>query len=141
MMTDYQKLIDAHKQDIKKSLIHLKYSYEKVKKLPIQIEKTDSETLETWEGFVARFARVSDLFIMKYLKTKVKLADPGFRGSVMDLLNLSEKLNLIDDARVWYRIRELRNQATNDYTEEEFEKYLEEIRHLTSTVLAVEKIL
>lgn len=59
----------------------------------------------------------------------------------MDLLNLSEKLNLIDDARVWYRIRELRDQATHDYTEEEFEKYLEEIRHLTSTVLAVEKIL
>ena len=54
---------------------------------------------------------------------------------------MSEKLNFIEDARVWYRIRELRNQATHDYTEEEFGEYLEEIRQLTPTVLAIEKIL
>ena len=141
MGIDYQELLESHAQAIKKSLVHLKYSYEKVKKLSIHIDKTDSETLETWEGFVARFSRVSDIFVMKYLKTRVKISDPGFRGSLIDLLNMSEKLNFIEDARVWYRIRELRNQATHDYTEEEFGEYLEEIRQLTPTVLAIEKIL
>ena len=141
MVVDYQKLLESYTQDIKKSLVHLKYSYEKVKNLSIHIEKTDSETLETWEGFVARFSRVSDIFVMKYLKTKVKLAEPGFRGSLLDLLNLSEKLNLIEDARAWCRIRELRNQATHDYTEEEFGEYLEEIRQLAPAILAIENIL
>lgn len=140
-MTDYQKIIENHKKSILKSLSYLKYSYGKVQKLSGKLADSDPETLEIWEGFVARFARVSDIFVMKYLKSRILKENPAFRGTVRDLLNEAEKLNLIDTAEQWLHIRDLRNKATHDYTEEEFETYLEEIKKLTPIVLAIEKIL
>lgn len=140
-MTDYQKLLEKHKDSLKKSLKYLKDSYAKIQPLPIHIKEGDSETLEIWESYVARFARVSDIFVMKYLKTKISSENPAFRGTVRDLLNEAEKLNLIESAQQWLDIRDLRNRATHDYEESELEGYLEDIKRLTPLVLAIEKIL
>jgi len=41
----------------------------------------------------------------------------------------------------WMRIRDLRNQATHEYSEKELEPYLQEIKDLIPSVLAIEKIL
>lgn len=140
-MTDYENLLERHKLALLKSLQYLKQSYSKIQSLPTHIKEGDSETLEVWESYVARFARVSDIFVMKYLKTKISLENPAFRGSVRDLLNEAEKLNLIESAAQWLDIRDLRNRATHDYEESELEGYLENIKRLTPIVLSIEKIL
>jgi hypothetical protein len=138
MMTDYQRLLDENKQSLSKSLAYLKYSYEKVQKLSMDLHDSDPEVLETWESFVARFARVTDIFVMKYLRLKILSENPAFRGTVKDLLNESEKEGLIENAGQWLDIRDLRNKATHEYTEKELEPYLKKIKELTPLVLAIE---
>lgn len=139
MMADYQIILLDHKTSLLKSLSYLKYSYQKVQGLSMQLKDADPELLEAWEGFVARFARVTDIFVMKYLRIRVLLDNPDFRGTLRDLLNQAEKMNLIQDARQWMRIRDLRNQATHEYSEKELEPYLQEIKDLTPVVLAIEE--
>ena len=141
MMADYQTILLDHKNALLKSLSYLKYSYQKVQPLSMQLKDADPELLEAWEGFVARFARVTDIFVMKYLRIRILLDSPDFRGTLRDLLNQAEKMNLIEDARQWMRIRDLRNQATHEYSEKELEPYLQEIKDLTPAVLAIEKVL
>lgn len=57
-MTDYENLLERHKLALLKSLKYLKQSYSKIQSLPSHIKEGDSETLEVWESYVARFARV-----------------------------------------------------------------------------------
>ncbi len=110
-----QKLVQQEK--LKKALKHLDYSYKKILTLPMDIEKLDEETLETWESFAARFARVSDIFLSRYMRTLVLLEDPGFSGTMRDFLNIAEKKGFIDSAKEWLMIRELRNITAHEYSD------------------------
>lgn len=102
---------------IKKALRHLSYSYAKVKDLSVTIEDLSDEELESWEGFVARFGRVSDLFLARYLRGIILEGDPGFRGTLRDLVDQGEKLGILDSADTWMTIRELRNPSVHEYTD------------------------
>ncbi len=125
--------------DLKKSLVHLEYSFKKIQMLNPHFSESDEETLETFESFAARFARSSDIFTSHYLRILVLEQDPGFRGSFLDLLNLAEKLNLIESTKIWYRIRELRNIAAHEYTGDELKKLYQEMAQLTSAILDLQK--
>ena len=140
-MTDDQKLLNEYKTSLLKALGYLKYSYKKVQSLSMDMEDADPELLETWESFVARFARATDIFLMKYIRARAKLDDPAFEGSFIDHLNRAEKLDLIEDAHLWLEIRKIRNQATHEYTPQELSPYLTKIKELTPTVLAIEKVI
>lgn len=139
MITDRKKNLEEYKQSILKSLKYLKQSYEEIQSLPLDLKNASSETLKSWESYVARFARVSDIFLMKYIRARILLEDPGFEGTFKDHLNKAEKLGLIEDAHQWMDIREVRNQATHEYTEKELEPYLKKIKELTPLVLAIEE--
>ena len=115
---DYSKLLEQQYQQIQRALLHLKYSYDKVLNLSPDPKNLSTEDLETWEGFIARFARVSDIFLSKYLRTFVLKGDPAFRGSLRDFVDQAEKLGLLDDAEAWMAIRELRNLSAHEYTDE-----------------------
>jgi hypothetical protein len=93
-----QALCQTYKIKLDKALQYLNYSFEKVKILPTNPESLDPESLETWESFSARFSRVADLFLTKYLKSYILAQDPGFEGSIRDFVNQAEKLGLIDSA-------------------------------------------
>lgn len=140
-MTNYQKLIEDYKRDLMKSLYYLKYSYQKIQGLPSKLENADPETLETWESFVSRFSRVTDIFVMKYLKVRILNEDPAFQGTVRDFLNKAEKMYLIEDAHQWFDIRDLRNKISHDYTESELENHLETIKKYIPVVFAIEKVI
>jgi hypothetical protein len=72
-MTKFKILLEDQKSRLIKALIHLEYSYNKVNQLPTEPAQLNEETLETWESFVARFSRVADIFLSKYLRTAVLL--------------------------------------------------------------------
>lgn len=112
--------------DLKRSRRHLEYSFQKVKTLSFA-QEFDDEQLETLESFASRFARFSDLVIKQYLTFRARESDPGFRGSVIDLLNLSERFGWIASAIDWRRIRELRNISAHDYSAEDFKELYEEL--------------
>ena len=88
----------------------------------------DEEQLETWESFAARFGRVSDIFLTRYLRSRVLEEDPGFSGTLRDFLLKAEKMNLIDDTTKWLSIRELRNLSTHEYGEEGLTKFYRSLK-------------
>lgn len=141
MTPDYQALLKEHTESLQKALEYLKYSYKKIQSLSMTIQDADPELLETWESFVARFSRVTDIFMMKYIRLKILIDDPGFGGTFTDHLNRAEKLGLIQDAHQWKEIRNLRNQATHEYSPKELEPYLKKIKELTPIVLDLSKII
>ena len=140
-MTDYEQPLAEHTESIKKALNYLKYSYKKIQSLLMSLHNADPELLETWESFVARFARVTDIFMIKYIRVRILMDDPGFEGTFIDHLNRAEKLGLIHDTHQWREIRNLRNQATHEYSPQELEPYLLQIKALIPMVLEIEKIL
>ncbi len=142
MLKDLEKQIKKTTEELQFALKHLEYSYSKVKKLGLPALE-DMESLETWESFTFRFSRVSDLFCKKLLRTLVLQGDPSFRGSLMDLLNQSEKQEFISNSNRWWNIRALRNKEAHEYTRSSmipfFEAILSETDFLISEVKSLLK--
>lgn len=130
-LSQSEEFLKQEKERLRKALSYLQESHKKIVKLSADPVKFNDETLEKWESYVARFARVSDMFITRYLKHLILKEDPAFRGSVRDLLNTSEKLGFIESADTWLDIRELRNKATHEYSETDLQQSLIRIRDLT----------
>jgi hypothetical protein len=101
----------------------------------------DEEDLETWESFAARFCRVSDIFLTKYIRTYVLSQDPGFSGSFRDFLNQAEKLSLIENVDTWMAIRELRNITAHDYTDKDLAVFFQRLQQETHRLLALKHML
>ena len=139
--TDFDTILKETGQKLDKALKHLAYSYHKVKCMDTNLEELNTQDLEVWESFVARFSRVSDIFLTRYLRTYVLKADPGFRGSFRDYVNQAEKLGLIDSAEAWLGIRELRNIAAHEYSEQRLTDVFEAIRREASRLLDLKDLL
>lgn len=138
-MNPLNKIREDQERKLSKALHHLDYSFRKISTLPFESENLDEESLETWESFSARFSRVADLFLARYLRTRVLEDDPGFTGTLRDFVNQGEKLNLVDNANSWMEIRELRNISAHEYSENDLSKYFERIRIECPRLLALKK--
>ena len=122
-------------QWLNKAIGHLEYSYKKLINVKPNIAHMSDEELETWEGLVSRFARASDIFLSKVLRYRVQAKDPGFRGSFIDLVHCAEKFGLLEDADIWFRIRELRNLVVHEYAGDSVNSDLEEMILLVPQIL------
>lgn len=127
-MTDYKKIVEKYKIQLEKALGHFHYSLNKIQNLTTNPTQLDDETLESWEGFSSRFSRVVDVFLTKYVRARVLMNDPGFRGTVRDFVNQGEKLGLLKNTEEWMALRKLRNIEAHTY-EEELEKFLIQLRN------------
>lgn len=136
-MNQYEAICASESIKLKKALEHLAYSYNKIKNHPIQIRSLDEEKMADWESFSARFSRVADIFLSKYLRARIMIEDPGFKGTMRDFVNQGEKIGVIDDARAWMAIRELRNITVHDYPDEDMEKFLERLRFEYPRIIAI----
>jgi hypothetical protein len=101
------------------------------------VKSLSEDQLETWESFVARFSRVVDLFLTKYLKARVLVDDPAFDGSLRDFCNLGEKMQLLDSADEWIKLRELRNTAAHEYEEEDLAGFFTRLRHESKRLTSI----
>lgn len=136
-MTSKSKILEIYRAQILKACEHLHYSYQKVQKLSAHLETLTTEQLENWEAFVSRFGRVGDLFLAKCLRVSVLIGDSAFRGSLRDLVDQGEKLNLLENADTWMEIRELRNVIVHEYADANLKKQLERMRQLTPLLLSL----
>ena len=71
-MTTREQFLQEQKNKLLKAIAHLEYSYSKIINLPTELDELNEETLETWESFAARFCRVADVFLTKYLLNLIK---------------------------------------------------------------------
>lgn len=136
-MVSRESLEDSRRK-LLKALLHLEYSFAKVQALPTDAIELDEERLETWESFTARFSRCVDLFLVRYLRARLLHEDPGFSGTLRDAVNQGEKLGLVDDARAWLTLRELRNIAAHEYSEQDLGAFYERLRQEAPRILALE---
>jgi hypothetical protein len=140
-MSNYQTIKVQQAQKLAKAIQHLEYSYSKVVRLATTVAVLGDEELEVWESFAARFSRVVDLFLKRYLRTCVLLTDPGFEGTLRDFINYGEKLGIIENPEEWMALRELRNITVHDYTEEELHLFFERIRQYCPRLLDLKRLL
>ena len=133
-------LLSETKINVQKSLSHLEYSFNKLTGFAWNAEWNE-EQLETLESFSSRFARTSDLIISRLLRFKAIESDPAFRGTLIDLLNLSEKYGWIDSASIWIRIRELRNIAAHEYATDDMKALYHELFLLAPNLFGIRKLL
>lgn len=108
--------------------------------LPLNLNQLDLEGEEKFETLTARFARISDILIQKIFRLvdELGLESPG---TVRDRINRAEKKELIDSARDFMVIRELRNAIAHEYEEQALAKIHAEVLRFTATLLATpEKI-
>ena len=140
-MTNYDKLIDVYQKKLSKALKHLEYSYKKIQNMSLDVDTMDEEVLEVWESFSARFSRVVDLFLMKYVKSVVLKNDPGFQGSLRDFVDQGEKLGIVNNADTWMELRELRNITAHEYTEKELSAFFLKLKELAPQLLSLKNIL
>jgi len=136
-VVDKQRHLAQQRQKLLKAIAHLEYSFNKIQSLPDDIAILDEEQLETWESFSARVSRVTDIFIMKYIRTLILINDPGFSGSVRDMLDQAEKLHIIDECEFWLKMRGLRNVTVHDYKESDINQYFAEIKAACPRLIAI----
>ena len=125
----------AYKIQLQKALKHLEYSFAKVPSTPTSISKIDEEELARWESLTARFSRIVDIFIGKFLRFAVLEQDPGFEGFVRDFLNAGEKLGLIHDVNEWLDFRAVRNRIAHEYLDDQLEDLFKYIHKSTPIVI------
>ncbi len=127
-MTHFDSLIQMFETEIRSSLSYLEYSHNKIKSLPTDPIKLDAETLESWESYVARFARVTDIFLSKYIRSYILRLDPAFRAELRDFVDKAEKNNLIISADRWMEVRELRDKTAHEYSRSGLKRTFESVK-------------
>jgi hypothetical protein len=125
---NHKDLLKIFETEIIEALKHLVYSDKKIQPLPSDPALLNEETLETWESYAARFARVTDIFLAKYLRTAALINDPAFRGELRDFVDKAEKSGLISSSDRWMEIRELRNKIAHEYSRTELKLTFEAVK-------------
>ena len=148
-MTNKEQLIrerlDSSLQKCNMHLNRLHYASSQVYKLfPLtsEIYLTFSEaTIGNIDQLIFRFTKLQDeigntafRFLLEYLQEDI--ADKPFR----DILNILERLNIIESADSWLSLRELRNDLTHEYPEL-IDETIDKLNHLYLQLPLLENIL
>lgn len=133
MKEELLELLQLENKEIKNAARILNLSYKKCKAIGIK-EKFDDDELLQFEALTSRFSRLSDIIIQKVLRTIMNIELDTY-DSARDLLNLSEKKNIILDAHKLAETRITRNKIVHEYILENFEKIFKDVLNLTPALL------
>lgn len=82
------------------------------------INLTDDE-VSYIDQFLFRFAKLQDAIGQKLFKTALLYLNEDIEGKpFIDILNLMEKLHLIESANIWKQLRDDRNELAHNYEDE-----------------------
>lgn len=82
------------------------------------INLTDEE-IEPIDQFLFRFAKLQDAIGQKLFKIILIFLNEDIDGKpFIDILNLMEKLNLLESAKEWKELRDDRNELSHNYEDE-----------------------
>lgn len=135
MTVKYDDLLKIFEAEIRAALDYLEYSHNKIQSLPSDPKNLNAETMETWESYVSRFARVTDIFLSKYIRTSVSKDDPAFRGELRDYVDKAEKKGLVSKADRWMEVRELRNKIAHEYSRSDLKITFQDVKKFTPFVV------
>ncbi|PVZ71639.1 hypothetical protein [Pelagibaculum spongiae] len=127
-------LLKQHLLQMHKAADRLRWSFGRCQLL--DVHKLSAEDEEKFETLTARFARLSDILIQKQLRLIDEL-DLESAGTVRDRINRAEKKGLIDSARDFIVIRELRNAIAHEYEDQALEQIHQQVMQYTPMLLEV----
>ena len=132
------ELLKVHLKELTNAAAILTLSYDKCSSISIE-PGLDNDQLESLEALTARFARLSDLFIQKALRT-LGAMDLEDSGTVRDRINRAEKKGIVKSAEKLVKIRMLRNEIAHEYKPETILEIFGNVIALTPDLLkAVDK--
>lgn len=119
-----------------KAINALEYSYSKAKNIDLD-EGLDLDNQEIFEAFTSRYARLSDMFTQKYLKTFYLLLGENKR-TIIDKANYLEKLGIASGEDL-IEIRDLRNELAHEYVEEELIELYKDVLEFSGKLIEIIK--
>ncbi|MFA5817381.1 MAG: hypothetical protein WC865_17400 [Bacteroidales bacterium] len=118
---------------LKQSADTLDLSFIKCKTIGIKEQYTFEEQ-ESFDSLTSKFARTSDIYIQKVLRTAWSLLhEPSI--PFIDLVNRCEKEGIIPSADELIEIRDLRNQIAHEYLPEVLRAMVPEIFQRTTALI------
>ena len=124
-----QELLKQNWELLIRSLDSLKLSVKKVSNIGQKTEYTFEE-LESFDSLTSKFARTSDIFLQKIIRTVWALLHET-QMPLIDVLNKSEKLGLIKSADQLIEIRDIRNQIAHEYLPEAIQELIPDVIELS----------
>ena len=135
---NYLNQLKKDLNDLSIAVESLKLSFRKCEKIGIKQEYNFDEQ-ESFDSFTSKFARTSDIYTQKILKTIFILLRENPK-SFIDKANLAEKLEIIPSAENLISIRDLRNEIVHEYMLEELPRIYKEIfSNYDNLILAIDK--
>ena len=132
--------LDKHLAQLKKNLNYLEVFYTfplKEKYIRIILESSDVDKLDSIAYRIIKFQDSLGRAIKLFFYFAGENTD---MLTMIDLINLAEKVGFDIDVRLWRELRELRNNLTHEYTES-FEKIAYALNRLKELLPRFEKIL
>lgn len=113
----------------------LRRSFNRCRKAAAKRTLTPAD-LDAYEALTSRYARVSDMILQKLFRALdvIELEDSG---TLLDVLNRAEKRGLLDHARDFRIIRELRNEITHEYARDNLRPLFDAVLDRTPALLAI----
>jgi hypothetical protein len=98
-------------------------------------EEYTFEEQESFDSLTSKFNRTSDLFTQKIIRTSWMLMHEPF-VSFIDMMNLAEKIGMIDSADKMIEIRDMRNQIAHEYIPEAIRDLVPEVISLHEELIS-----
>ena len=137
-MNDLEKLKNFLKNELElldKSLVYLTHSIEKAKNIGIKDKYTVDE-LEVFEALSSRFARSADILTQKILKTMFIIMQEDAK-TFIDRCNLCEKLGIVENGDVLFKIRKLRNDIAHEYSTTQLKDLFSELLECSMVLIQI----
>lgn len=128
-----QSVLKANREVLDQALPSFRRSLEKCRSLYLNGPRT-FEVEESLDALTSKFARVSDIFTQKVLKSLILLTRED-APTFVDRMNLCEKLGVISSAADLIEIRDLRNQIAHEYLSENLTEVYEDCMALSEKLL------
>ncbi|MDJ0625614.1 MAG: hypothetical protein QNJ31_04515 [Candidatus Caenarcaniphilales bacterium] len=128
MNEENSKLIEQLKENLnllEQSIESMKLSLNKCKSIGIK-KNFNFEESESFDSLTSKFARISDLYLKKLLKTIMLLLHENI-DTFIDRANFAEKIGLILSAERLILIRDLRNRIAHEYLPEDIHELIAEV--------------
>lgn len=87
----------------------------------VELKSADEDLQDRIDAFRVRFADLQDCIGHKLFRNLLKLEDES-PISMLDVLNMMEKRQILESSQQWKLLREVRNAFSHDYPEAENER-------------------
>jgi hypothetical protein len=129
-----QSVLRANREVLDQAVPSFRRSLQKCRSLDLAGPRS-FEVEESLDALTSKFARVSDIFTQKVLKSLVLLTRED-APTFLDRMNLCEKLGVISSSEDLIEIRDLRNQIAHEYLSENLTEVYGDCLVLSEKLLA-----